>query len=329
MKLFFSYLRQRKSFFAVFALFAGIFFITFWLYHLPAAAVGYPVLLCALFGAGYLIADFFRVRQKHLQLLSVQKLQSDQISTLPPAQTLAEEDYQRILTGLTHECANLKSDADRRYSNMVDYYTVWVHQVKPPIASMALTLQGEDSPLSRNLSSDLFRIEQYVGMVLAFLRMESSSSDYVIQDCDLDALCRQSIRRFSGEFILRKLRLDYTPMVKSVLTDEKWFAFILEQILSNALKYTPAGSIGIYLENEDTLCVTDTGIGIAPEDLPRVFEKGFTGYNGRSDKKASGIGLYLCQRICRKLGHSITITSQVDKGTTVRIGLQRYPFQAE
>ena len=107
------------------------------------------------------------------------------------------------------------------------------------------------------------------------------------------------------------------------MTDEKWLRFVVEQVLSNALKYTREGSISIYLEAPRTLVIRDTGIGIAPEDLPRIFEKGFTGYNGRSDQKASGLGLYLCRRVCAKLGHTITAESVPDQGTAIRIGLEQ------
>ena len=97
---------------------------------------------------------------------------------------------------------------------------------------------------------------------------------------------------------------------------------MLEQLLSNALKYTRAGSVRIFLEHE-TLCIADTGIGIAPEDLPRIFEKGYTGYNGRGDQKASGLGLYLCRTICKRLGHTITASSVPDHGTAIRITLEQ------
>ena len=135
-------------------------------------------------------------------------------------------------------------------------------------------------------------------------------------------IIRQSVKRFSAEFIGRKIRLDYEPADYTLVTDEKWLAFVLEQLLSNALKYTRAGGVRIFLEHE-TLCIADTGIGIAPEDLPRIFEKGYTGYNGRGDQKASGLGLYLCRTICRKLGHSITAESAPDEGTAIRIGLSQ------
>ena len=166
-------------------------------------------------------------------------------------------------------------------------------------------------------------------MVLMFLRLDSDSTDYVIREYDLDGIVRGAVKKFAGEFIGRKLRLDYQPLNTTVLTDEKWLSFVVEQLLSNALKYTPSGTISITLEQEQTLCVRDTGIGIAPEDLPRVFEKGYTGYNGRSDKRASGIGLYLCKRICQNLGHRISVESQAERGTTVRIDLSHQKLEIE
>ena len=217
----------------------------------------------------------------------------------------------------------------QKYSDMIDYYTVWAHQIKTPIASMRLQLQNEDSSLSRRLSADLFRVEQYVEMVLTFLRLDSDSSDYLIREYDLDAIIRSAVKKFAGEFIGRKLKLVYEPVNVKVITDEKWLSFVVEQVLSNALKYTYAGSITITLEPEKKLCIRDTGIGIAPEDLPRIFENGYTGCNGRSDKKASGIGLYLCKRICTNLGHKITAASVVDEGTVICIDLSQRTLEAE
>ena len=181
----------------------------------------------------------------------------------------------------------------------------------------------------RALLEQLQSVEQYVEMVLGYLRLESPSSDYVIRNYALDDIVRQAVRKYASQFIRRKLRLEYTPLNVSVITDEKWLLFVIEQVLSNALKYTRSGSVSITLEAPKTLCIRDTGIGIAPEDLPRVFEKGFTGCNGRTDKRATGIGLYLCRRILEKLGHTIAITSTVGEGTTVRIGLQQDALEVE
>ena len=167
-------------------------------------------------------------------------------------------------------------------------------------------------------------------MVLAFVRLDTDSTDYVICEKDLDTIVKQAIRKFSSQFINRKLQLEYQPIFATVVTDEKWLQFVIEQVLSNAVKYTPSGgTVSVDLEAPKILCIRDTGIGIAPEDLPRIFEKGYTGYNGRTDKKASGIGLYLCKRICENLGHTIAVTSSPDSGTVVRINLSQKKLEVE
>ena len=305
------------------ALFCFIFTISFQLYHLPLEAVLYPAMLCLMTGLLWMLFDFQRIKRKHELLGRLRNLTDVITQTLPPAEGIEEEDYAKLLADISREFTDYRTATDHRYGDMTDYYTVWVHQIKTPIASMRLQLQNQDSELSRRLSADLFRIEQYVEMVLTFLRLNSQSTDYVIREYDLDTILRQAVKKFAGEFIHRKLRLIYEPVNSTVLTDEKWLSFVVEQVLSNALKYTPAGSITITLTPDQRLCIKDTGMGIAPEDLPRIFENGFTGYHGRSDKKASGIGLYLCKRICYNLGHKITAESVVDHGTCISIDLSR------
>ncbi len=140
---------------------------------------------------------------------------------------------------------------------------------------------------------------------------------------------RGAVKKFAGQFIRKKIALTYEPLAFEIVTDEKWFSFCLEQILSNALKYTKTGTVSITLNGKSTLVVRDTGIGIAPEDLPRVFEKGYTGYHGREDKKASGIGLYLCRRICENLGHSILIESEPGVGTAIFLNLEQKKLTVE
>lgn len=329
MQFFLSYLKQRRKAFLLLFLFCLIFLVSFLLYRLPIGAVLYPVSVCFLLFVIFLSWDCKKAYDKHSRLKEMQTLSAALMESFPAADGTEEEDYQQIICLLREEQRMLRSDMNARYADMTDYYTVWVHQIKTPITSMRLHLQKEDSPLSRRLSSDLFRIEQYVEMVLTFLRLDSDTTDYVIKEYDLDTIVKQSVKKFSGEFISRKLRLEYEPLHTSVVTDEKWLSFVLEQLLSNALKYTPEGFITIRMEAPKTLCICDTGIGIAPEDLPRIFEKGYTGYNGRDDKRASGIGLYLCRRILNNLGHSITAESEPGKGTTMRIALAQNTTPAE
>ena len=189
----------------------------------------------------------------------------------------------------------------------------------------------EEAELIRPMKMELFKTEQYVEMVLSYLRMGDMSSDLSLQWYSIDDIVRQAVRKYSQLFILKKIHLSYQKCEGMVLTDEKWFLLVLEQLLSNALKYTGQGTISIYMEQgpEEVLVIEDTGIGIQAEDLPRIFEKGFTGYNGRKDKKSTGIGLYLCKSICDKLNHGLTAESEVGRGTKIRLYLHREPLVTE
>ena len=175
---------------------------------------------------------------------------------------------------------------------------------------------------------ELFKIEQYVEMVLTYLRMESMSSDMVLQWYAADDIVKQAVKKYSQLFILKKIALRMDMPEEMILTDEKWLAFVVEQILSNALKYTSEGTVSIYMKEKE-LVIEDTGIGIQEEDVPRVFEKGFTGFNGRRDKKSTGIGLYLCKTILDRLGHGIRIESKVGEGTKVFLYLERNVLDPE
>ena len=324
MKLFSAYLREHIRLIAVLLLSAAIFAVSFALYKLPLLAVAYPAALCLVLALGFSAVDFARVKRRHAEFLSLTELTAAEAKMLPPVQSIDDADYRRIIELLADSRESLSRSVQNRRNDMLDYYTVWVHQIKTPIASMRLTLQNSDSPESRRLSSDLGRIERYVEMALAYLRLDSESSDYVIREFELDPLIRRLVKKFAGDFISKRLSLELEPTGVRVVSDEKWLAFVLEQILSNALKYTREGSVRIYLTQSKTLCIRDSGIGIAPEDMPRIFEKGYTGRNGRDDLRASGLGLYLCRRVCDRLGHPISAVSGPGRGTEIRIDLSGY-----
>ena len=323
MKFLISYLNYRKKVILVFLIFAVIFSVSFALYHLPLGAVLYPLALCLLVALIFVIRDFNNIRKTHKDLEKIKKLTVYGMEFLPEAKNEIERDYGDVANILFEENKQIRLKMEERYNEMIDYYTMWAHQIKTPIAAMRLNLQNEDSDFSRRLTEDLQRIEQYVEMVLCYLRLDSNSSDYVIREYDIDGIVRQGIKKFASQFIRKKIKLDYRPSDLKVVTDEKWLLFVIEQVLSNSLKYTKQGSISVFVNNNQELCIKDTGIGIAPEDLPRIFENGYTGYNGRNDKKASGIGLYLCKRICKNLGHEITASSVLGEGTTIKINLNQ------
>ena len=325
MKGFFRlYLRAQRRGMLFLGFCCLIFTVSFALYGLPLGAVLYPAALCAAAGGIILLLSLRKSRAVCQELSLMQHHPADLPDELPAAQSPQEQAYQALLLALHADRQKLKSDMNARYHDMTEYYTVWAHQIKTPIAAIRLALQNEDTPLSRRLTGEVGRVEQYVQMALTYLRLGSDSSDYVIRSCALDDIVRPAVRRFAGEFIQRKIQLNYQMLNYTVITDEKWLGFVVEQVLSNALKYTPQGSVSMYMEPEGVLCIRDTGIGIAPEDLPRVFEKGYTGYNGRSHRKASGLGLYLCREILTRLGHSVSAESQVDHGTTIRIDLRQH-----
>lgn len=325
--MFHSYMKIHRKGLAVWLLFIGIMAGVLAMYRLPAEAVGYGALICAFFGIIFLALDYRGFCKRHWAL---SQDMAAVLEYLPKPQNLLEEDYQRILLSLQEERRVQAEEKEEKYRELVDYYTVWVHQIKTPIAAMRLILQGEDTESAQELAGELQRVEQYVEMVLCYLRLKSDSTDYMIKEYDLDDLLKQAVRKNASIFIRKKIRLEYEPLESRVVTDEKWLLFVIEQVLSNALKYTgPGGVISITLEKPRTLCIRDTGIGIAPEDLPRIFERGYTGYNGRRDKKASGIGMYLSKQICDNLGHQIFVTSTPGVGTEVRLDLKNADLEVE
>lgn len=329
MKFLKKYLRDRQFFILLILILFSIFIITFSLYNLQKEIILYPAVLALVFCIIFFIFDFRSAYKKNDYLNKIKNHLFDLAENLPQSNTLDDENYQEIIRLLDEEKRHRDTEMNIRYQDMIEYYTIWAHQIKTPIASVRLTLQNEDSKLSKSLEEDIFRIEQYVEMVMTFLRLDYNSTDYVIAQYDLDKIVRASVKKFAGQFINRGISLDYNLFETTVLTDEKWLSFVIEQILSNAIKYTPKGKITIYLDDDKTLCIKDTGIGIASEDLPRIFDKGYTGYNGRLNKKASGIGLYLCKRICDNLNHTISADSELDKGTEIRINLSSENLEIE
>lgn len=323
MKLFANYLKKNVPIFLWTVCFLGMFVLVCFLYGVPVQPAFYTAQVSVVFGILTLTVGFFRFRRKWKELA---KAKEDILYTeeLPKAETVIEKEYQEIVAELKKKMSELEEKDQSSYREMIEYYTMWAHQIKMPIAAMRLLLQQEESDKNRELLSELFKIEQYVLMVLQYLRLGSESNDLVLKRQSLDDIIRQAVKKYAPLFIRKKLTLVYTPVNCQVLTDEKWLEFVLEQILSNAIKYTKRGSVAIYMDEqaEKTLVIADTGIGIAAEDIPRVFEKGYTGGNGRYEMSSTGIGLYLCRRALNRLSHTIRIESELGQGTRVYINLE-------
>lgn len=313
------------------------------------------------------LVGFFRYSSKVKALSDALKRPVEEQAQLPEATDDVEILYHRLLENQSIARSESESSAAIRQSQMRDYYSMWVHQIKTPISAMKLLLEAEReelgqlicddeqsqchigdmtggnigaaglnaalkqqavlTELSDNVASfedELFRVEEYVSMALQYQRVSSTENDFVLEKVSVDGVIRDTIKKYAKIMIRRHIGINYSGTGQEVYTDVKWLAFMLEQILSNAIKYTPQGVVTIETaEEKDRFFITikDTGIGIKAEDLPRVFEKGYTGYNGHADKKATGIGLYLCRQMADKLGHTIRMESEIGKGTKVWIGV--------
>lgn len=286
------------------------------------------------------LVGFFRYSSKVKALSNALERPVEEQAQLPEAADDVEMLYHRLLENQSIARCESESSAAIRQSQMRDYYSMWVHQIKTPISAMKLLLEAEREELGQLICDDeqsqcllpdnmdsfedeLFRIEEYVSMALQYQRVSSTENDFVLEKVSVDGVIRDTIKKYAKIMIRRHIGMNYSGTGQEVYTDGKWLAFMLEQILSNAIKYTPQGFVTIETaEEKDRFFITikDTGIGIKAEDLPRVFEKGYTGYNGHADKKATGIGLYLCRQMADKLGHTIRMESEIGKGTKVWIG---------
>lgn len=306
-----------------------LFFLLFSLTDIPLQALLYPTLLCGTFGLLFLFIGFLRFNMKQQWLQRLLGDKGPYSMSLPESSDETEKLYQELLQKAEKEFQTEKEQWEEQQRDMEDYYAAWVHQIKAPIAVMSLLLQQEDTEENQQLKAELFRVEQYAEMALSYVRLGEGMKDLVIAQYPLDEIIRKAVRKYAGQFIRKRIGLIYEGTQEIVLTDEKWLSFILEQLLSNAVKYTVTGSVTITVNEKQQLTVRDTGIGIAREDLPRIFEKGYTGKNGRIDRKSTGIGLYLCKMAADKMGHKLSAESVPGEGSSFRIDLSSYPFQAE
>ena len=326
----FSFLKIRKMPIIIFTGIVVIFGILFYLYDIPFDAIIYGCELSFVWCAVCLFIDFYKYYKRH-KLLHINREQFfDDAEQLPEHMDIIEYDYQELAKELYQAKQELISKNRIAKKELLDYYGMWVHQIKTPIAALDILLQNTERMLYQldekemmqkaisvsDMKMELFKIEQYVEMALNYLRVEDISSDLVFKKHELDDMVRQVIRKYAKIFISKKIKIDFKPTKACIVTDEKWFIFVFEQIITNALKYIKKGQIFIYMK-EKSLVIEDTGIGIPAEDLPRIFEKGFTGYNGRENKKSTGIGLYLCKNIMDKLQWNITVDSEVGSGTKI------------
>ena len=325
-----DFLREKRQLLFFLLFFEGALCLIYGLYGLPWGPAGYTCLMTAVVTLGLLTAGFFRWKRKRRQLLILKRQAEQSLETadLPKAETPLEEIYQEIIRDQEKRCQREQKESREKLVRSREYYTRWSHQIKTPIAAMELLLQEEPADV-RALKRELLKTSQYVEMALSYQRMEGEGNDLVIQRYELRPVVMQAVKKVSPLLIHKHISFSAGDLSGEVLTDEKWLVFVLEQLLTNASKYTKeGGSVRIGKEN-GLLVLRDTGIGIRPEDLPRIFEWGYTGYNGRLDKRSTGVGLALVKQVMEMLGNKIEIRSVLGEGTEVFLDLRRTELEAE
>lgn len=325
-----DFLREKRQLLFFLLFFEGALCLIYGLYGLPWGPAGYTCLMTAVVTLGLLTAGFFRWKRKRRQLLILKRQAEQSLETadFPKAETPLEEIYQEIIREQEKRCQREQKESREKLVRSREYYTRWSHQIKTPIAAMELLLQEEPADV-RALKRELLKTSQYVEMALSYQRMEGEGNDLVIQRYELRPVVMQAVKKVSPLLIHKHISFSAGDLSGEVLTDEKWLVFVLEQLLTNASKYTKeGGSVRIGQEN-GMLVLRDTGIGIRPEDLPRIFEWGYTGYNGRLDKRSTGVGLALVKQVMEMLGNKIEIRSVLGEGTEVFLDLRRTELEAE
>lgn len=272
---------------------------------------------------------------RHKQALRLKELAAAQDKTpvLPEPNDYRDELYAELVAGLYGEQTKNLNRLEEDYRDSKDFMAAWAHEVKTPITAARLLLEGPVGEAeAESLREEVERINGYVEQVLFHSRIDSFSRDYLLAEEDLLRLVRENVKKHSALFIQKRITVEISMLTDlNVCTDRKWLLFILDQLLSNALKYTGEhGKVVITARRESretVLSYCDNGVGIEATDLERLFDKSFTGRNGRAEgSAATGMGLYLAQKLARKLGHRITVSSVTGRGTTAEI---HFPDLAE
>lgn len=320
-----DYLKMRWTNFILLVIACIMFPFVQYLFGYHVEAVLYSVEMLITIFAVLTIVDYLILKYKHNKLQErIQNLSVYSTHKIIPT-NLLEKDYEDTIEKLYEMTKDIMNHVEVRYKNQIEYFTMWVHQIKTPISAMTLLVDDEqiDPTIRNSIRQEIFKVEQYASMVLEYLRIDNMSQDLILSPYELDSIVKKCVKKFSTIFIHKHNSLEIKELSSTVKTDERWLLFLLEQVLSNALKYTNQGTIRIYeetaLNNRIALVIEDTGIGIKEEDIPRIFEQGYTGFNGRMNQKATGIGLYLSKKVADKLSCKIQVSSKVRVGTKITI----------
>lgn len=232
-----------------------------------------------------------------------------------------EEKLKNQIQELEEANLNLRNDFLAKEKELQEYFLIWIHQIKTPITAGKLICDSDiENENVKNIKKELIYIEDYTNMALSYLKMANHNTDMDISLVNLDDIINPLIKKYAILFISNNIKLEYKKLNVKVITDSKWCMVVIEQLLSNAIKYTKNGTVSIsFNEKENYLEIKDNGIGIKDSDLPKIFDKGYSGFNGRQNQKSTGIGLFLVKQILDKLGQKVKLESKLDEGTSVKV----------
>jgi signal transduction histidine kinase len=275
----------------------------------------------------YLLGTYLLRRHYYAQIVRAIKEEKEVIYSLQAAHTYEQKLYRNLLQKM-HEEQNTKIEKiQAEKKDNFEFISAWIHEIKTPISVSNLLIENNrgkaSDELLTSLQQEVDRIDRLVEQVLYYSKIDDFSRDYFVHELELKAIVNQVIKKHAGTFIQKNIGIETDHIDMEIISDKKWLLFILDQIISNALKYTgQGGKIKVWAERDERekrLVIMDNGIGIRPEDIDRVFERGFTGYNGREFTKSTGMGLYLAKRLARKLGHDISVDSVYGAYTRITI----------
>jgi signal transduction histidine kinase len=320
-----EYVKLRIPFFLLLLFTCVLFPFLQYIYGYKVAAAWYCIEIELFVALVIVYIDYSIMKKKYNKLMErYSNISVYETQSIAPSNCI-EEGYEVIIKALQEKAKESSDQIEIRYQGQIEYFTMWVHQIKTPISALSLLLDNTEleSSVKNAMKQEVFKIEQYAGLVLEYLRIDNMSNDFILSPYDLDSVVKKVVKKFSTIFIHKKNSLVMEELKFKVQTDERWLGFLIEQILSNALKYTNQGTIKIYEEKDYigrvVLVIEDTGIGMKEEDIPRIFERGYTGLNGRMNQKATGIGLYLSKKVADRLSCGIAVSSKIHEGTKVSI----------
>lgn len=324
-----DYLRSRGAFILLLtASFGGLLALVTFLLVRPWDIFFNTVLLGFLPLIIFIIFDFSRFYRQWNNLKVQQHSYQGQIeiSSFPMTRDPIAQSYRNLLAQQTQTIKQLQTELTKQQAETFDTLQLWTHQIKTPLTALDLLLQV-DSVNTEEARLEINQIDRYLKVMLNYLKLTNVNTDLVLTKIPLKPLVKKTIRDLAKLFISKDLRVEVADL-PAVISDSQWLSFIFEQILTNAIKYTHHGKISVYSQGQ-AIIFADTGIGILPEDLPRIFEQGYSGYNGRTNQKASGLGLYLSNEIAQKLGLKLTAASQVGLGTQIALTFPQKRWDVE